>query len=199
MSDTEPPISRRERNKARTRASILEAARTGFASKGVAATTMEDIAEAAQVSRATLFNYFTGKGEILDHLACEMNQTFLDRMEAIHAAVAEPAERVRRLLTESGQLLAEEGDSWRALIGYLELGWNENGLAERMELLTSSFEKLLGTERGRAHERRVLAEMIVATYVGMVHNWRLGEDYPIAGRLAETADHLHALLRLRGF
>lgn len=195
----EQPASRRERNKVRTHAAILEAARAGFAGKGVAATTMEDIAEAAQVSRATLFNYFTGKGEILDHLAAEMNESFLARIDGIRASVDIPSERVQRLLTESGRVLATEGDRWRAVIGYLELGWNEAGLADRMERLTISFESLLGTGAERAHERRVLAEMIVATYVGMVHNWRLGEDYPIAERLAEMGDHLSALLKLRGF
>lgn len=195
----EQPASRRERNKVRTRAAILEAARAGFASRGVAATTMDDIAEAAQVSRATLFNYFTGKAEILDHLGAEVNEGFLARLDRIRDAIDDPAERVRRLLTESGRSLAEEGDRWRAVIGYLELGWNEAGLADRMEQLTGRFEALLGTDPARAHERRVLAEMIVATYVGMVHNWRLGENYPIAARLAELGDHLHALLRLRGF
>src|SRR3546814_12720656 len=72
--DMEQPASQRERNKARTRAAILEAARAGFASRGVAATTMGDIAEAAQVSRATLFNYLTGKAEILDHLVAERSE-----------------------------------------------------------------------------------------------------------------------------
>lgn len=195
----EQPASRRELNKARTRAAILEAARAGFARDGVAATTMEDIADAAQVSRATLFNYFTGKGEILDQLAVEMNENFMARLDRIRDAVAEPAERVRRLMTESGEALAAEGHRWRAVIGYLELGWNEAGLADRMERMTASFESLLGHGPGRAHERRVLAEMIVATYVGTVHNWRLGEDYPIADRLAEMGDHLHALVKLRGF
>lgn len=195
----EQAASRREINKARTRAAILEAARAGFAGKGVAATTMEDIAEAAEVSRATLFNYFTGKGEILDHLAAEMNESFLTRIDTIREAVDAPSDRVRRLLAESGKALAEEGDRWRVVIGYLELGWNEAGLAERMERLTTSFESLLGAGADRGHERRVLAEMIVATYVGMVHNWRLGEDYPIAERLAEMGENFHALLRLRGF
>lgn len=55
----------RDRKKARRREEILEAAQGLFASQGVDATTMADIAEAVGVSQPTVFNYFGNKGGIL--------------------------------------------------------------------------------------------------------------------------------------
>lgn len=51
----------RERKKNKTRSDIIKAATKLFISKGFDATTMDDIAEAAVVSRSTLFRYFGNK------------------------------------------------------------------------------------------------------------------------------------------
>lgn len=51
-------LSRRELNKARTRERLLEALRAQLAQGSLESTTVEDVAEAAGVSRRTFFNYF---------------------------------------------------------------------------------------------------------------------------------------------
>ena len=43
---------------------ILERAANEFAERGYEGTTMDRIAEAAEVSKGTLYNYFSGKQEI---------------------------------------------------------------------------------------------------------------------------------------
>jgi len=55
----------RERKKAATRSAIHDAGMRLFAERGFAGTTMDDIAEAAGVSRATVFAYFPTKEEIV--------------------------------------------------------------------------------------------------------------------------------------
>lgn len=50
--------TRRELNKARTREALLDALRTQLAQRGLAEINVEEIAEAADVSRRTFFNYF---------------------------------------------------------------------------------------------------------------------------------------------
>ena len=63
--DDHPPSSRRERRAAARRTLILEAAARLFAEKGFHRTTTKDIAEAADVSEGTLYNYFENKDEML--------------------------------------------------------------------------------------------------------------------------------------
>jgi len=55
----------RERKKAATRLAIHEAGLRLFAERGFAGTTVDDIAAAAGVSRATVFSYFPTKEEIV--------------------------------------------------------------------------------------------------------------------------------------
>jgi AcrR family transcriptional regulator len=55
----------RERKKAATRLAIHQAGMRLFAERGFGATTVDDIAEAAEVSRATVFAYFPTKEEIV--------------------------------------------------------------------------------------------------------------------------------------
>ena len=51
-----------------TRRTIMRAARGVYEEKGVEQTNFRDIAEAAGVSRSTVFNYFAGSNELLTAL-----------------------------------------------------------------------------------------------------------------------------------
>jgi AcrR family transcriptional regulator len=62
---TSPPAGLRERKKAKTRAAIREAAMTLFEQQGYASTTVEQIAEAAEVSPSTFFRYFPTKEAVV--------------------------------------------------------------------------------------------------------------------------------------
>jgi len=62
------PPSLRERKKIATKERLYFEALELFRHKGFAATTIEEIAEAAEVSRGTFFNYFPSKEALLQHL-----------------------------------------------------------------------------------------------------------------------------------
>jgi AcrR family transcriptional regulator len=58
-------ITLREKNKQRVTQRIISAASELFKTSGYHATTMDDIAEKAEISRGTLFNYFPSKESLL--------------------------------------------------------------------------------------------------------------------------------------
>ena len=71
--------TRRELNKEKSRKNILKASRKLFSTKGYEDTMMEDIAVTAEVSKATIYNYFPNKESLLIGTAHEV----LDKIEML--------------------------------------------------------------------------------------------------------------------
>jgi AcrR family transcriptional regulator len=92
----------RERKKQRTRETIARAARELFAERGYHATTLPDIAEAADVSTRTIFAYFPSKEDILF-------SDFPLMKEALAEALAERPEGVDALETVREFILSTVG------------------------------------------------------------------------------------------
>ncbi|WGM47486.1 hypothetical protein KOAAANKH_02363 [Brevundimonas sp. NIBR10] len=68
MSDARP-LSLRDSHRAHTRARIQDAARETFFGRGYHEATIDEIAQAAGVSRSTLYLYFPDKPDMLTHIA----------------------------------------------------------------------------------------------------------------------------------
>ncbi|HEY2130351.1 MAG TPA: TetR family transcriptional regulator [Streptosporangiaceae bacterium] len=91
------PTGLRERKKAKTRAAIREHALRLFREQGYGGTTVEQIAEAAEVSPATFYRYFPTKEDVvlqddLDVLtlgSLEQQPAELSPLAAVRAAMAE--------------------------------------------------------------------------------------------------------------
>jgi AcrR family transcriptional regulator len=105
---TEHPVSLRERKKQATRRLLRRAALDLVAERGLANVTIEDIAEAAEVSPRTFFNYFPSKEAVLfggqdpDRAA-----TLRDRITSRPAG--EPVlDVLRTVLAEDSQGMADE-------------------------------------------------------------------------------------------
>lgn len=83
----------RETKKQRARATIIENAVALFRERGFEATRVRDIAEAAEISEATFFNYFSAKDAVLSAWAHELVADCLVESEGSSARGARPALR----------------------------------------------------------------------------------------------------------
>jgi AcrR family transcriptional regulator len=131
----QPAVGLRERKKARTKAAIREHAMRLFREQGYQATTVEQIAEAAEVSPSTFFRYFPTKEDVVltddyDPLiiaAFKAQPAELSPVAALRAAMREvfaglPAEQVelererQALIMSEPELRAAMLDGLRATI-----------------------------------------------------------------------------------
>ncbi|MEV4642047.1 TetR family transcriptional regulator [Actinoplanes sp. NPDC049548] len=96
----------RERKKARTRAAIREHALRLFEERGYAATTVDQIAEAAEVSPSTFFRYFPTKEDVV--LTDDVDPLLLAALRE-QPADLHPVEAVKRSIRQVfGGMSAEE-------------------------------------------------------------------------------------------
>src|SRR5437016_2981688 len=97
VSHDDKPLSPglRERKKAKTRAAIQEHALRLFQEQGYDATTVEQVAEAAEVSPSTVFRYFPTKEDLV--LEDEYDPLIMARLAEVHPE-ATPIEALREVL-----------------------------------------------------------------------------------------------------
>ena len=114
MSDTgttDQPPGLRERKKAKTRATIREHALRLFRDQGYGATTVEQIAEAAEVSPATFYRYFPTKEDVV--LQDDLDVLALGELEALPPGLS-PLAAVREATARSvARFTAEERERFR--------------------------------------------------------------------------------------
>jgi AcrR family transcriptional regulator len=79
------PVARRERKKSALRATIISAGIDLFARNGIEATTIEQIASAADIGKGTLYNYFQSKEEIIVAFLAEIERQVQEKLQQFDA------------------------------------------------------------------------------------------------------------------
>ena len=89
---TEVVTSRLDRRKARTRASLVAAARTLLASREPAEVSIQEITDAADVGFGSFYNHFQSKQDLFDAAVEEVLEEHGAMLDAVTAGIADPAE-----------------------------------------------------------------------------------------------------------
>ena len=113
----------------RTRRQLIAAAIGVLTQRGSALATMQEIAAAAEVAPATLYNHFRTKDELLQGVALHVAETLCRRIAESYAPVRDAAERMaignRRYIW-----LAEQSPGWALLV--LDIGLAVPHLAQQV-------------------------------------------------------------------
>ncbi|SFA82919.1 transcriptional regulator, TetR family [Collimonas sp. OK607] len=200
MHEDPPVISRRERNKINTTTRLLDAARTLFAEKGVAGTTIEDIAETADVARATFFNYFQNKSAVLQALWADQMARFNLVIDQQLSQDTPTIERLRNIFHAFVLGTIRQPNYLRNVIGELEQDWGTPEISKgRLDALHAALARLIeaGVAQGDVrtdYSSDFLAQMISAAYLSVQRNWRLDLTYDLATSCDEATRFLAAAI-----
>jgi AcrR family transcriptional regulator len=161
-------VGLRERKKAATRQALHDAALRLVAERGIDQVTVEEIADAAMVSRRTFSNYFSNKEEALFH----GHRVWVQRLvELVHArpAAEGPWDALRRA-TE--RLSAESADMDLQTIAARRLLRNHPSLVVHQNAVYAANERDLAAELiGRmpaAPDTPLRARVLAATFLATV-------------------------------
>jgi AcrR family transcriptional regulator len=204
-------VGLREQKKERTRQHIADTAWTLIADHGFAQVTVAEIARAAEVSEATIFNYFATKEDLfffrLDDYGERLVRGVVDRPAAEGVTAA-----FRRLLLARGGLVEQLDSDDRRVHDQLRTvnrvvaesltlqGREQISFTRTAELLAAALGGATAEERLTA---RVVAHALIAVQQALVLQVReavLADEIPagLAGRLAQSAVGAFAMLE-QGF
>jgi AcrR family transcriptional regulator len=113
-----PPESRRERKKQETRTALESAALRLFAERGYENTTVEDIADAADVAVRTFFRYFSSKRHVLFG---DLAHTIVDQLR--EALAARPADEspVAAVRAAMDSVDVDDYGKYRQIMGRMQI------------------------------------------------------------------------------
>jgi AcrR family transcriptional regulator len=121
--DAPTPLGRRERKKLATRDRIFECAVALFASQGYDETTMEDIGECADVARATVFNYFARKEDIVFEWIARRRAEVATILAGGEQQATDTASRLRRAFRALAHAYEDDPVTGRAMVrAFLRVG-----------------------------------------------------------------------------
>lgn len=196
----------REKHKSRRAEQVLDAADALFRDQGYEETKIEEIAEAASVASATVYNYFKTKPNLLMEIALRHLRAALpERRDFIRNLPEDPVEGIiafERLLAEQAvRHLTPE--CWRIVLAaqYVEAGGVAHLTARRLDLaIRRQYLSMLTTYQRRGRIRAdvdlpVLSDLLIGIGTAALGHLVTSTDTP-SGPLGDLAiDHIHLLLK----
>lgn len=184
-------MSLREEKKTATARRIRVAAQELFLARGYEHTSVEDIALAAGVSRASLFNYYRGKSAILMGLSAELEPRLVQLVQHYQSKSLTTADRIRQLFEYSAKILEQTAALTRLLF--------IQGNSEGFPALELAFRQLVvaGQQRGEVREdldAGALAETLYLGFMASLLGWCRTPELPLTAELASRADALALIL-----
>ena len=174
-----PAPDRRARRRAEGRQRVFRAAVELFVERGFETTTMDDIADRADVARATVFNYFQRKTAFLDEWSAGRRQQALAAVRAEHLDDHPLPEILNRYMVELARVSSRTRPETVALMGAAIHATNVLGNPQLARELAAFIARAQGSGEVRAGVDPALAGLLVATgYFAILNEWISAEPAP---------------------
>jgi AcrR family transcriptional regulator len=153
-----------------TRALVLKSAEKLFATRGLHSTSMQDIAEEAQVSRATVFNQFGSKQLVLDAITARSLRAYRDLLQAaLDDDKRSAPERLRELYQRMGAGIESNRSLYREVFAEIrKVSMGLDGEGESPAVRQETFDLLVAIfQRGQASgdlSQTQTAEVLATAY-----------------------------------
>ena len=194
-ADSAPDGSARRRLPAsERRALILDAALRTFAINGYDGAAMDQIAAAAGISKAVVYDHVSSKRELYTHLLDAIRDD-LERavVRALEPVGVEGEPRARAAVTALFRYVEENPEACRLLLLELQ-GANVSQVRRQLEeRITEELAQTLGTDPRlfdghpeRARQLRILAELLKAAVQGLASWWYRHPEAPLDDLVERT-------------
>ncbi|QNE77651.1 TetR family transcriptional regulator [Streptomyces finlayi] len=201
--EADPPAGLRERRKQRTRGALLNAALELFTTQGYERTTVDEIAEAVEVSQRTFFRHFANKEEAAFAVQTMVESRFLAELRRRPAAEA-PFEAMRRAVlcawNSIGEAIEEIIPIELHMRTYRMIESTPSLIAAHMRrgvALEDEIARLIARREGLDLETDTRPRIVVAAFSGVMRvsgqQWGLGQDTSMESLRALTEEYLDHL------
>lgn len=170
------------------RAQLLDTARTVFGQHGFSATSMNDIAKAAGVTKPVLYQHFASKHDLFLELLVETTEDLESRLRETITSGTSPRNQVERGVSTYVSFFAENPHRFRVMYG--EGVRTDAVFSERLHRVQSSFYEFTAaqfadTALDHAH-RLTVAHAIMGALEHAVGQWMHSEQQLDGSELAAT-------------
>jgi len=192
---------RRERRRRELRERVVGATLELVSEQGFEATTVEQIAEKADIAPATFFNHFQSKSGLLAEITGDVAEALEGLIEEHLGADGTVNEQLEGLARHAAEMIAEHQKVAReVMLEMLRSGARPEDAAPYLASLHRPLTTMLAAGQGRGEVRtdqdaEFLAEMVLGAFHATVSQWLSDETYPIAERLPRAASFIWDAIR----
>jgi AcrR family transcriptional regulator len=194
---------RRERRSRELRQRIFAAAQHLFLEHGFDNTTVNQIAEAADIAPATFFNHFQNKAALFEAVTAEVLEYLQSILDEEFSRDATPQNRIIAFADRVAvEILNVRKLAHDTLLGLIHGGTHNGHVAPHARKIHAPFESMLrdGQEKGEVRDdldAAFLAEIVIGALNASITNWLSDYEYPLADRLRETATFMGEAIEKR--
>jgi AcrR family transcriptional regulator len=162
-----PPTVKVRMSSAQRREQLIAVGRRIFAERGLDATSVEEVAARAKVSKPVVYEHFGGKEGLYAVVVDREVRALLDRLSTALTA-GHPRELLEQAALALLDYIEEETDGFRVLVRESPLGSSSGNFSSVLNDVAHQVEHILGNEfKQRGYDGK-LAELYSQALVGMV-------------------------------